>query len=189
MLGMPLYMLLGEWKLVDSDVVEDQWFKVDPRLHPLFDSVNISRPPEETQTRQYQFSCSTIPAWCTLFIRALWAVKVHAARCDMQAASITKLNKAFYTLNLFLYENRAFETLLALPSLASAVNHAMRTAERGRRVQRPGEYFCEKLSVLPFNFECPEKSFDVPLPDDGFDPDDFTTNPILRYCKAVLAWL
>jgi hypothetical protein len=102
MLGMPLYMLLGEWKLVDSDVVEDQWFKVDPRLHPLFDSVNIpSRPLEETQTRQYQFSCSTIPAWCTLFIRALKAVKVRAARCDMHAASITELNKAFFTLNIF----------------------------------------------------------------------------------------
>jgi hypothetical protein len=54
----------------------------------------------------------------------------------------------------------------------------MKTAEQGRRLQRPGEYFYEKLFVLPYNFECPEKSFDVPLLDDGFDPDDPTTNPI-----------
>lgn len=144
MLGMPLYKLLGEWKLVDSDVVEDQWFKVDPRLYPVFDAVNIpSRPLEETQTRQYQFSRSTIPAWCKLFSNALRAVKVLAATCDMQAASITKLNTGFFTLNLFLYENRAFQTLLALPSLASAINLAMRTKELRRRLQRPGEYFYE----------------------------------------------
>jgi hypothetical protein len=121
----------------------------------------------------------------TLFIRALKAVKVHAPRCDntdMRAASITELN-------LFFYENRALQTLLVLPSLASAVNHTMRTAERGRRLQRSGEYIYEKLFVLPSNFECSEKSFDVPLLDNGPVTDDPTINPILRYCKAVLAWL
>jgi len=186
---MSLPTLLERWQLAPSDVAEEEWFTVNPRLHPHFDSRNIPfRLLEGTPTRQYQFSRPTISAWCRFFIVILRLVKEKVALSDMQPASITELNKAFSMLNFLLYDNRAFETLLTLPSLKNDVNDAMKTAEQRRRSES-GEYFRENRSFSCSILNASDKSLDISPLDEGFDPEDGSRSPILRCCKAMLAWL
>jgi hypothetical protein len=137
-LGIPLPVLLDKWNLADSDVVEENWHLVNLRMYSIFDSLNIPFRLEGT-TRKYQFSRSTIPAWCKLFISTIRYLKELAVRSDMELTSITELNTTFFTLNYLLYDNRAFETLLALPSLENEINDAIKTAAGRLRGERPGE--------------------------------------------------
>jgi hypothetical protein len=131
MLRMPLPDLLERWTLPPSDVVEEQWFTVKPKLQVALDTCPIPfRQLEGTKNREYQFSSDTIPAWCGFFADVLRLVKTRAATCDMSQQSIDALNAHFHTLNLLLYNNRAIEMLLTLPSLEKHVNDAMKAAEQ-----------------------------------------------------------
>jgi hypothetical protein len=122
MLGTPLHEILQAWCLEDADVVKETHFRVNPNLYPSFDSSKIPyQVIKGTTDREYLFSRSTVPAWSSIFVKAFAAVKDLAERCDMQLASIDKLNKKFFTLNSLLYDNRAFETILAIRSLYNRV--------------------------------------------------------------------
>jgi hypothetical protein len=122
MLGTPLHKILQGWNLEDTDVVKQTYFRVHPTLHRFFDSLKIPfQVIQGTTDREYQFSRSTVPAWSSVFVKAFTAVKDQAERCDMQLAPIDNLNKRFFTLNSLLYDNRAFETILAIRSLSTRV--------------------------------------------------------------------
>jgi len=115
MLGMPAWCL-------EDDVVKETHFRVNPNLYLSFDSSKIPyQVIKGTTDREYLFSSSTVPAWSSIFVKALATVKDLAERCDMQSASIDKLNMKFFTLNLLLYDNHAFETILAIRSLYNRV--------------------------------------------------------------------
>ena len=61
-----------------------------------------------------------------------------ATTCDTQSAS-NELERRVPCLNAILYENRALETMLALPSL----NVQLSVAMEERRHKQNGEYFRE----------------------------------------------
>ena len=138
---MPLPDLLEGWTLAPGDVVEEKWFTVTPKLHVALDTRHIPfRELEGTKNREYQFSSDTIPAWCGLFAGVLRVVKARAANRDMSQQSIDALNAYFQSLNLFLYNNRAIETLLTLPSLDKHVKEAMKATEQQQDDSRLGVY-------------------------------------------------
>jgi hypothetical protein len=138
MLGTPLHKILQDWNLVDADVVKETYFRVHENLYESFDSFQIPfQVIEGTTKREYQFSRSTVSAWCSLFVRALAGVKGQAETCDVQPGTIDELNKQFFTLNSLLHHNKAFEMILALRSLDLQVRIAMINTEKDRR---SGEY-------------------------------------------------
>jgi hypothetical protein len=155
MLGVPLWVLLEQWKPRPNDVVEEEWFTVNPSTNSLFDSLDIPFRHVEGKpnTRQYQFSHSTITAWCRLFVDVLKEVKELATACDMRPMSITELNGRFITLKFVLYENKAFETLLAIPSLQGNIHSTMLTAQRKKRQELSCEYLQREIFLLTVDFE------------------------------------
>jgi hypothetical protein len=40
-LGEPLWVVLGNWQLAPSDVVEDEWFVVNPQMNKEFEGLDI----------------------------------------------------------------------------------------------------------------------------------------------------
>ena len=141
MLGMPLPDLLEHWTLAPRDVVEEQWFTVNPVLQPALDDRLVPfRPLEGTKNREYEFSSNTIPAWCGLFVYILRRLKMQADACDMLQQSIDALVAVCHNLNLLLYNNRAIETLLTLPSVEKRVKDAMKTTEKREDDSHLGVY-------------------------------------------------
>jgi hypothetical protein len=99
------------------------------------------------------------------------------------------VNDALRALNSFLYNNRAFEALLAVPSLEIHVKVAMITAEQHRRDARPGEYFNDTNLFDGSRPNYPEKLADVLEYEESLDPDDPSSTPVLRCCKSMVAWV
>jgi hypothetical protein len=150
MLGTPLHRILQGWNLKDGDVVKETCFRVHQNLYESFDSLQIPfRVAEGTTKREYQFSRSTVPAWCSLFAGALAGVKEQAETCVMEPGSIDNLTKQFLMLNSLLHHNKAFETILALKSLDFRLHEAMIKTNEGRL---NGEYL--RKNYLSFQPDC-----------------------------------
>ena len=118
LLGMPLYKILQEWKIEETDFVIKTYFRVDNKFYRTFDSFKIPfKVIPGKNHREYEFSHSTVPAWTNIFVTAFARVKDRAEKCDMQLSSIDTLNNLFFSLTLLLYDNRALERILAIRSL------------------------------------------------------------------------
>lgn len=126
-----LHTILMEWNIEDADVVEETYFRVHQCLYYFFDSLGIPfQVTEETTKREYEFSRSTVPAWCSLFVKVLADVKEKAETCDMQPGTIDKLNEWFFRLDSLLHHNKAFQTIR---SLYNRVCNAMSNTVEDRR--------------------------------------------------------
>jgi hypothetical protein len=130
MLKKPLADLLDEWmnKKI-SDTVEEEWLATSPALYSFYDKSRIvSRFFAHKGTREYLFSSNTIHPWCKIFVRCLRKLKKEAASCDMSSPkSIDRLTDLFQILSRVLYQNRALDKILALPSLSGHLEAARRT--------------------------------------------------------------
>jgi hypothetical protein len=131
MMGTPLHKILQAWCLEDADVVKETNFRVNSNLYPFFDSSKIPyQVIQGTTYREYLFSRSTVSAWSSIFVKAFANVKDLAERCDMELASIDKLNGKFFTLYSLLYDSHALEMILAIRSLDRRVFNAVIDTKR-----------------------------------------------------------
>jgi hypothetical protein len=148
MLGKPLADLLEEWVSSFSDTVEEEWLATSPPFHDIYDDHGIEfRILVEQGTREYLFSSNTIRPWCQIFVLFLRILKVDATSCDMLSPdSIDCLNQGFHMLSLLLYQNRALDKILALPSLSRHLAAAMRGANETD--DEPSECFRRYLFIL-----------------------------------------
>jgi hypothetical protein len=147
MLGKPLADVLEEWVSSFSDTVEEEWLPISPSLYNFYGRFHIkSRFLVDKGTREYLFSSITIPLWCQIFVHFLRKLKKDAASCDMLPDSIDTLVRVFHILNLLLYQNRALDKILALPSLSRHLEAAMRGASKTNG--DPSECFRRYLFIL-----------------------------------------
>ena len=132
-------------------LVEEHWFSVPPVLFRAYDYFPIAfRPLEDSGTREYLLSRDTVHAWRSLFIASLRHMKEATASCDMSHGSIDGLNNSFLLQSALLYTNQAFETFLSLPSLATRISEAIRTAEQRARLSHSGAHFEENSHGLAY---------------------------------------